>query len=95
MSNVRSLCNKMDEVSLLLRTNKDFERNSSVFFCETWLNGNIADTAVDLPGFQLISAGRDSLASAKSKGLGVCFYINNDWCVDTAKIHQHCSSILE
>ena len=95
MSNVRSLCNKMDEVNLLLRTNKDFQRNSALFFCETWLNDDITDSALDLPGFQLIRADWDTAACGKSKGGGLCFYINNNWCVDAVKTRQHCCSILE
>ena len=90
MSNVRSLCNKMDEISILLWTNKDFQRNSALFFCETWLHDGVSDTAVKLPGFQLIRADRDTEASGKSKGGGLCFYLNSNWCTDAVISHQHC-----
>lgn len=65
----------MDEVNQLLQTNKDFQRNSALFFCETWLHDNIADTAVDLLGYQLIRADQDTAVSGKSKGGGtVCVF---------------------
>ena len=54
LSNVRSLCNKMDELQLLLGKNSDFSTSSVLCFTETWLCGSIPDSALQLAGFQLL-----------------------------------------
>lgn len=44
--------NKMDELVLLMRRNKDFS-SSVLCFTETWLSESISDCAVHLEGFKL------------------------------------------
>ena len=48
-------------------------------FTETWLNENIPDSAVELPNFDVVRGDR-TLESGKTKGGGVCLYINKGWC---------------
>ena len=89
LSNVRSLCNKVDELQLLMVKN----RLSFIFwlgFMDTWLCDLIPDAALQQPGFQLVRADRDTAFSGKMKGGGICFYINSGWCVDMTVIPQHC-----
>ncbi|KAK0144347.1 RNA-directed DNA polymerase from mobile element jockey [Merluccius polli] len=62
---------------------------------ETWLSGLIPDSALHLAGFQLCRADRDTELSGKTKGGGICFYINSGWCNDVTVIQQHCSPDLE
>lgn len=95
LSNVRSLCNKLDELQLLVGKNRDFYSSSVLCFTEMWLCELIPDSALQLAGFQLYRADRDKELSGKTKGGGVCFYINNRWCTDVTVIHQHCSPDLE
>uniref|UniRef100_A0A1A8CJ36 Reverse transcriptase domain-containing protein n=2 Tax=Nothobranchius kadleci TaxID=1051664 RepID=A0A1A8CJ36_NOTKA len=96
LSNVRSLSNKTDELALLMRRNRDFSSSSVLCFTETWINEQIPDCALHLEGFQLIRADRQRvLSGGKTKGGGVCFYINNAWCSDVTVISQHCSPALE
>ncbi|KAK7898229.1 hypothetical protein WMY93_019082 [Mugilogobius chulae] len=96
LSNVRSLCNKTDELTLLMRRNKDFSTSCVLCFTETWLNEQIPDRALHLEGFQLLRGDRQrDLSGGKTKGGGVCFYINNAWCSDVTVISQHCSPALE
>ena len=64
-------------------------------FTETWLDGSIPDSALQLEGFQLLRADRDTELSGKTKGGGLCFYINSGWCNDVTVILQHCSPDLE
>ena len=89
LSDVRSLINKMDELQLLLGRNRDFSSS------QTWLCGLISGSALQLAGFQLHRADRDTELSGKAKGGGICFYINSGWCNDMTVIQQHCSPDLE
>ncbi|XP_075911483.1 uncharacterized protein LOC142906815 [Petromyzon marinus] len=95
LSNVRSLYNKMDELQLLMVKNKDFLSASALCFTETWLCDLIPDTSLQLAGFHLVRSDRDIALSGKTKGGGICFYINSGWCVDVTVILQHCSPLLE
>ncbi|KAF7662514.1 hypothetical protein LDENG_00234160 [Lucifuga dentata] len=95
LSNVRSLSNKLDELQLLVGRNRDFSSSSVLCFTETWLCGSIPDSALQLAGFQLFRVDRDTELSGKTKGGGICFYINSGWCNDVTVIRQHCSPDLE
>src|SRR4029434_4962813 len=95
LSIVRSLSNKMDELCLLIRTSRDFSSTSILCFTETWLCGSIPDSALQLAGFQLFRADRHTELSGKTKGGGICFYINCGWCNDVTVIQQYCSPDLE
>lgn len=64
-----------------LWTNNNFQSYSALFLWETWQHNDITDTAVDLPGYLLIRADRQTAACGKSKGGSVCFYVNNNWCL--------------
>ncbi|KAK0149989.1 hypothetical protein N1851_009222 [Merluccius polli] len=95
LSNVHSLPNKLEELQLLLGNNRDFPSSAVLCFTETWLSGLIPDSALHLAGFQLCRADRDTELSSKTKGGGICFYINSGWCNDVTVIQQHCSPDLE
>ena len=58
LSNVRSLCNKLDELQLLVGKNRDFSSSSVLCFTETWLSDSIPDSALQLAGFQLFRVDR-------------------------------------
>ncbi|TWW55957.1 hypothetical protein D4764_09G0010070 [Takifugu flavidus] len=94
LSNANSLCNKMDELKLLMRI-KDFSTSCVLCFTETWFRKETPDSVLLLEGFQLFRADRDLVLSGKRAGGGVCFYINSDWCTDVTVISQHCSPALE
>jgi ribosome assembly protein 1 len=64
-------------------------------FTETWLCGSTPDSALQLAGFQLFRADRDTELSGKTKGGGICFYLNSGWCKDVTVMLQHCSPVLE
>ncbi len=95
MANLRSLPNKTDELLLFSRTNKDFSNSAALCFMETWLNNAIPDSALHLPGFQLIRADHDAESTGKSCGGGTCFYINERWCTDVTVLKKMCCSDLE
>ncbi|KAL0154303.1 hypothetical protein M9458_050416, partial [Cirrhinus mrigala] len=95
LANLRSLANKSDELQLLTRTNKDFLNSAALCFTETWLNGTIPDSALHLTGFQLIRADRVTESSGKTRGGGLCFYINEGWCTDVTVLNKMCCPNLE
>ena len=78
LGNVRSLTNKMDELSA----------------CTWYLHDNIPDSTVDLPNFNIVRGDR-SLDSEKSKGGGVCLYINNSWCNNWSVKERFCTPDYE
>ncbi len=95
LANLRTLANKSDELQLLTRTNKDFLNSAALCFTETWLNGAIPDSALHLSGFQLFRADRVTESSGKTRGGGLCFYINEGWCTDVTVLKKMCCPNLE
>ncbi|KAL0154123.1 hypothetical protein M9458_050582 [Cirrhinus mrigala] len=95
LANLRSLANKSDELQLLTGTNKDFLIFAALCFTETWLNGTIPDSALHLTGFQLIRADRVTDSSGKTRGGGLCFYINEGWCTDVTVLNKMCCPNVE
>ena len=75
--NVQSISNKMDELYASLRF-RDFRNCSMMCFSETWLHDKIHDPVLN--GFTLLRADRDKEITKKSKGGGVCVYVNKEWC---------------
>ncbi|KAK3513325.1 hypothetical protein QTP70_012383 [Hemibagrus guttatus] len=95
LEDLRSLPNKMDELLLLSRTNKDFSNSAALCFTESWLNDAIPDSALNLPGFQLFRADRVAESAGKSRGGGTCFYINERWCTYVTALKKMCCPDLE
>ncbi len=57
----------------------------------------VPDSAIELTGFSVHRSDRTKELTGKSRGGGVCFYINNSWC-DERNIHSiksFCSPDLE
>ncbi|XP_073332517.1 mast cell protease 1A-like [Pagrus major] len=63
MGNVRSLPNKMDELTALTRQ-RDYRECSIMVFRETWLTALTLDTDANLDGFQLLLADRKAESGA-------------------------------
>ena len=57
MGNVCSL--KMDELSVLVSRQREYQESSLLCQRVTWLNGKTPDCAVELAGFSLVRADRD------------------------------------
>lgn len=62
---------------------------------ESWPNGEIPDTAVELDGRSMFRADRVAEDSSKSRGGGLCIYVNKLWCTDSTVTERRCSSNLE
>ena len=95
LSNVRSLRHKMDELQLMIQTDKDYSDCSAICLTETWLDQSVPDQAVTLPGFTLHRSDRSSKLSGKAKGGGVCIMINERWCTNSTELTHVCSPHLE
>uniref|UniRef100_A0A3P9IGT3 Reverse transcriptase domain-containing protein n=1 Tax=Oryzias latipes TaxID=8090 RepID=A0A3P9IGT3_ORYLA len=61
---------------------------------ETWLHPLIPDSAIQLAGYTAKRHDRTK-DSGKSRGGGLCVYVNNNWCTNTKTVDRHCSSDLE
>ncbi len=62
---------------------------------ETWLNGAIPDSVLHLSGFQLFRADRVTKSTGKTRGGGLCFYINEGWFTDMTVLKKMCCPNLE
>ncbi|XP_030581547.1 uncharacterized protein LOC115777725 [Archocentrus centrarchus] len=80
MGNVRSLANKMDELTALVRSQREYRECSLMCFSETWLHQDIPDDNVSIDGFQTIRADRSYTESGKRRGGGLAVLVNNRWC---------------
>ncbi|KAJ8010039.1 hypothetical protein DPEC_G00070840 [Dallia pectoralis] len=79
MGNVRSLENKMDELTALVRTQSGYRESSFMCFSETWLQDVTPDSAMALDGFRLVRADRGK-QSGKKRGGGLAVFVNSRWC---------------
>ena len=65
MGNVRSLANKIDELRVLTRSQKEYRECSIMCFTETWLHEHIPDCNASVHGFMTVRADRNKQLSGK------------------------------
>ncbi len=97
LANVQSLDNKLCE--LRARISYQWETRDCCVICltETWMSAMVPDSAIELTGFSVHRSDRTKELTWKSRGGGICFYINNTWC-DERNLHSiksFCSPDLE
>lgn len=86
LSNVQSIRNKMDELEIYARWKREFRETCLLAFTETWLGERDRNEDLHITGFgPPIRLDRSPVITNKSKGGGVCFYINEStvrlsWC---------------
>lgn len=96
LGNVQSIRNKADELRACTQYLSDYRQSCLICLTETWLTETDPDSSVDLEGYTLVRMDRN-LNSGKSKGGGVCAFINNKYCYPshiTTK-HQVCTKDIE
>ncbi len=98
LANVQSLDNKLCELWPRISYQRE-TRDCCVILCltETWMSAMVPDSAIELTGFSVHRSDRAKELTGKSRGGGVCFYINNSWC-NERNIHSikyFCSPDLE
>ncbi len=61
------------------------------------MSAMVPDSAIELTGFSVYRSDRTNELTGKSRGGGVCFYINNSWCNERNihSIKSFCSPDLE
>lgn len=64
-------------------------------FTEILLNSAIPNSVIELEGCNIYGADRMAADSGKSKGGGVCPYVNRSWCSDAVTTKSHCSADIE
>ncbi len=95
LANVRSLDNKLDYIRLL-RSAQRTVRDCCVFvFTETWLNNSVPDCAIQLDQLTCYRADRALVEGGKSRGGGLCVYINDAWWRNAVVVCKHCSPLVE
>ena len=90
MGNVQSLRNKPDE---LVRYLHEFREASLLCLTETWFSD--LDPDPQHPGFTLMRCDRSRGATGKTKGGGVCVFVNEKWCSNVTLKEQHCCADVE
>ena len=92
--NVRSIRNKIDELTALTRWNFAYRESSLICLTETWLQDKDPCSVYELDGFTLFRGDRSN-TTGKSQGGGVCVYVNNQWSKDMRIYEQYCDNNIE
>ncbi len=97
LANVQSLDNKMDNLRARISFQRDIRDCNIICLTETWLTPSVPDNAVTpSDNFSVLRMDRTAEAG-KTKGGGVCFFINKKWCDprNISILSRSCSSHLE
>ncbi len=97
LANVQSLENKMDDLRARISFQRDIRDCNIICLSETWLTPSVPDTAVTpSDNFSVLRMDRTAEAG-KSKGGGVCFMTNKEWCDprNISSLSRSCSPHLE
>ncbi len=97
LANVQSLDNKLCELRSRISYQRETRDCCVICLTETWMSAMVPDSAIELTGFSVHRSDRTKELTGKSRGGGVCFYINNSWCNERNihSIKSFCSPDLE
>ncbi len=97
LANVQSLDNKLCELRARISYQRETRDCCVICLTETWMSAMVPDSAIELTGFSVHRSDRTKELAGKSRGGGVCFYINNSWCNERNihSIKSFCSPDLE
>ncbi len=85
LANVQSLDNKLCELWARISYQRETRDCCVICLTETWMSAMVPDSAIELTGFSVHRSDRTKELTGKSRGGGVCFYINNLWCDERNK----------
>ncbi len=97
LANVQSLDNKLCELHARISYQRETRDCCVICLTETWMSAMVPDSVIELTGFSVHRSDRMEELTGKSRGGGICFYINNSWC-DERNLHSiksFCSPDLE
>ena len=92
---MQSLGNKLDDLRLDYPTNGTQKHNCYILcFTETWLNDDMDN--IHRAGFSVHQQDR-AATSGKTRGGGVCLFVNNCWCAmsNIKEVSRYCSPEAE
>ena len=94
LANVQSLDNKMDDLRSRLSYQRDIKNCNILCSTELWLNDDMDN--IQLPGFSVHRQDRTA-ASGKTRGGGLCIFVNNSWCAKSniKEVSRFCSPEVE
>ena len=96
LSNVRALNKeKMDLLRLRMNSHTEMRKCCVLLLTETWAKDNIPDAAFQMEGLLFFRADRDRQLTGKTRGGGLCAYINKQWCTNCSLISSRCSDVVE
>ena len=95
LGNVRSFRSKMDDLHASVKSLNEYREASMVCFSETWLDDSIDDQHLSVDGFGAPIRSDRTEASGKTKGGGVCIYMNNRWCNNHVVRETICTPDIE
>ena len=96
LSNVQSLKNKTDELQACVSFMHEFRDVCVLALTETWLTDADPDSTLIIDGFGApIRLDRDPRTTGKSRGGGVCLYINPRWCTNVTVRERICLPDIE
>ncbi len=96
LANMQSLRNKSDEVQAHVRYQHEFKEACILALTETWLGEADSDAGIALDGFGApFRMDRVAATTGKSRGGGVCLYINERWCKITLVREKLCTKDIE
>lgn len=80
----------MDELRTRIAIQCEIRECCALIITETWLSDKVPDSALLLLT-HTVYQGDHTSASGKTRGGGVCVYVNNRWCVDVRVFGKYCS----
>ena len=94
LTNIRSVKNKVDELRACCKYLTDYRNSCIICLTETWLDPSVSDSFVEIEGFHLIRHDRNE-QSGKSRGGGLCIYVNEKWCKNLKIVNSICDPNIE
>uniref|UniRef100_A0A9J8B5F0 Reverse transcriptase domain-containing protein n=1 Tax=Cyprinus carpio carpio TaxID=630221 RepID=A0A9J8B5F0_CYPCA len=85
----------MDVLRLRITHSKRLLDCNLMVFTETWLHSDVPNNAIELAGRYMFRADRTADDSGKTRGDGLCIYVNKAWCTNTVIVGRQCSANLE
>ncbi len=97
LANIQSLDNKLCELRARISYQQETRDCCIICLTETRMSAVVPDSAIELTGFSVHRSDRTKELTGKSRGGGVCFFINNSWCNERNlhSIKSFCSPDLE
>lgn len=96
LGNAQSLRNKLDELQRNVRFLRDYKDCCVMAFTESWFTEQDSDTDLSIDGFGVpFRQDRDAEMTGKSRGGGVCIYVNKRYCSSVTVRESLCSSDVE